>query len=162
VTGVDQRLAPSRVSGLNGLRANSLSVVVILLIEFGLGISVNLFAKLPASDHGKGTIPGFGSAVTGGPVVLTLHALLGTLLLAGGIAALVRAIVVRRPLLWGLASVALLSIVVAWVSGSRFVGSMDNGASLAMALATAVSVLCYVLILFLVETTAETDPGSHA
>jgi hypothetical protein len=38
---------------------------------------------------------------------------------------------------------------------------MDNGASLAMALATAVSILCYVLILFLVAT-AETADDPHA
>jgi hypothetical protein len=136
--------------------------VVLLLIEFGLGVSVNLYAKLPASDHGKGMLPAFGGAVAGGPVVLALHALLGTVLLAGSIAALVRAILIRRPVLLGLAGVALLSIVGAWISGSRFVATMANGASLTMALATAVSVLCYVLILFLVAKTAETASDSHA
>jgi hypothetical protein len=160
VTGVDPRPAPSNVRGPNGLRINSFSVVIVLLIEFGLGISVNLFVKVPAADHGKGMLPAFGSAVTGGPVVLAFHALLGIFLLAGGIAALVRAILIRRPLWLGLTSVALLSIVVAWISGSRFVGSMDNGASLAMALATALSILCYVLILFLVAT-AETADDPH-
>jgi hypothetical protein len=155
VTSIDRRPAPGNVRGLNGLRANSLSVVVILLIEFGLGISVNLFAKLPASDHGKGMLPAFGGAVTGGPVVLGLHAILGTFLLAGGIAAFVRAILIRRPLLTGLTSVALLSIVVAWISGTRFVGSTDNGASLSMALAAVVSILCYMLILFLVAKVGE-------
>jgi len=155
VTSIDRRPAPGNVRGLNGLRANSLSVVVILLIEFGLGISVNLFAKLPASDHGKAMLPAFGGAVTGGPVVLGLHAILGTFLLAGGIAAFVRAILIRRPLLTGLTSVALLSIVVAWISGTRFVGSTDNGASLSMALAAVVSILCYVLILFLVAKVGE-------
>ena len=160
MTSVDQRPAPTKVRGLNGLRANSLAVVVILLIEFGLGISVNLYATLPTADHGKGMLPAFGGAVTGGPVVLALHAFLGTLLLAGGIAALVRAILIRRPVLSGLTGVALLSILVAWISGSRFIGTMDNGASLAMALATAVSILCYVLILFLVARTAETAHGA--
>ena len=155
MTSIDRRPAPGNVRGLNGLRANSLSVVVILLIEFGLGISVNLFAKLPASDHGKAMLPAFGGAVTGGPVVLGLHAILGTFLLAGGIAAFVRAILIRRPLLTGLTSVALLSIVVAWISGTRFVGSTDNGASLSMALAAVVSILCYVLILFLVAKVGE-------
>jgi hypothetical protein len=162
VTLVDQRPAPSNVRALNGLRANSLSVVVILMIEFGLGISANHYAKLPASDHGKGMLPAFVSAVTGGPVVLALHAVLGTVLLAGGIAALVRAILIRRPVLWGLTVVALLSIVVAWISGSRFVATMANGASLTMALATAVCVVCYVLILFLVAKAPETTPDSHA
>jgi hypothetical protein len=161
VTIVDPRPASGNVRRLNGLRANSLAVVVMLLIEFGLGISANLYATLPQSDHGKGMLPAFGGAVTGGPVVLALHALLGTFLLAGGIAAFVRAILIRRPALLGLTGVALLSIVVAWMSGSQFVGTMDNGASLAMALATAVSILCYVLILFLVAQTAESpDDGS--
>jgi len=162
VTLVDQRPDPSNVRGLDGLRANSLSVVVLLMIEFGLGISTNLYAKLPASDHGKGMLPAFVSAVTGGPVVLALHAVLGTVLLAGAIAALVRSILLRRPALWGLTGIALLSIVVAWISGSRFVATMANGASLTMALATAVSVLCYVLILFLVAKTPETTPDAHA
>jgi hypothetical protein len=158
VTDAVPRRALSDVKSFKGLRANSLAVVIVLLIEFGLGMSVNLYATLPTSDHGKGMLPAFGGAVTGGPVVLALHALLGTFLLAGGIAALIRAFLIRRPLLLGLTGVALLSIIVAWISGSRFVGTMDNGASLAMALATAVSILCYVFILFLGGQTAETAP----
>ncbi|HEY6314557.1 MAG TPA: hypothetical protein VIY52_27690 [Streptosporangiaceae bacterium] len=37
---------------VRGLRANCLAAVVILLVEYGLGIWVNLYGHLSASDHG--------------------------------------------------------------------------------------------------------------
>jgi hypothetical protein len=49
--------------------------------------------------------------------------------------------------------IALLAIIVAWLSGSRFVGDMANGSSLAMAIATGVTILSYALILFIVPGT---------
>jgi hypothetical protein len=81
-------------------------------------------------------------------MVLTLHALLGTLLLITGVSVVVRAARIRNNVLLALASVALVAIVVAWLSGARFVGDAADGASLAMALATGVTILCYVIILF--------------
>jgi hypothetical protein len=52
-----------------------------LLVQYCLGISVNLYSTLPASDHGKSLFAGFTSAVGDGPLLLSLHALLGTLFL---------------------------------------------------------------------------------
>jgi hypothetical protein len=156
VSSVDERLAPSDTATLNGLRSNSFAAVVMLLIEFGLGVGVNIFARLPGSDSRKGLLPAFGGAVTGGPIVLTLHALLGTILVSTGISAVVRASLARRPLLIGITGIALLAIIVAWLSGSTFVGDMAARASLAMALATGFTIACYALILFVVPgTTAE-------
>ena len=135
--------------GLDGLRANSFAAIFMLLLEFGLGVGVNLYATLPTSDQGRALLPAFGNAVTGGPVVLAIHALLGTVLLITGVSAVVRASLLRRRALIVIASVSLLAIVVAWLSGSRFVATMANGASLVMALATGVSLLSYALILFI-------------
>lgn len=42
---------------IRGLRANALAAVVMLLIQYCLGISVNLYSTLPASDHGKASRP---------------------------------------------------------------------------------------------------------
>lgn len=42
----------------------------------------------------------------------------------------------------------LLAIIVEWLAGSEFVGHMTNGTSLTMALATAVAILCYALVIF--------------
>src|SRR5207249_2824649 len=35
------------------LRASTLAALVVLLLQYGLGIDANLYATLPASDHGK-------------------------------------------------------------------------------------------------------------
>jgi hypothetical protein len=131
------------------LRANCLAAVVMLLLEFGLGMWVNLYGHLPASDHGRSTFGAFGRAVANGPVGLSLHAVLGTLLLVTGIGAVVRAVLTgRRPII-ALNGVALLAILAAWGSGAKFVGDMANSASLTMALATGVALLCYSIVLFL-------------
>lgn len=151
----EERVAPSSLKALNGLRTNSFAAVVMLLLEFGLGVGVNLYATLPTSDHGKALFPAFGSAVTGGPVVLAVHAVLGTILLITGVSAVVRAALLRQTALIVITGASLLGIVVAWLSGARFVGTMANGASLAMSIATGVSLLCYALVLFIV-------PGSSA
>ena len=49
----NQPNAARNINKTSGLRANSLAAVVMLLIEYGLGVTVNLYAHLPASDHGK-------------------------------------------------------------------------------------------------------------
>lgn len=140
--------APTNRTGIRGLRSNSLAAVVMLVFEFALGVVVNLYAKLPPSDAGKTLLSAFGAAVTDGPVALTLHALLGTLLLVTGITAVVRASLLRRGVLITVTGVALLAILLAWLSGTSFVGDSGNGASLVMALATGVAIVCYAAILF--------------
>lgn len=157
MTSVQERDAPQNTKALDGLRANSFAAIVMLLLEFGLGVGVNLYATLPTPDHGKALLPAFGGAVSGGPVVLAIHALLGTILLITGVSAVVRVSLLRRRALIVIAGASLLGIVVAWISGARFVGTMTNGASMAMAVANAVSILCYSLILFIVprSTTQE-------
>ena len=134
---------------IRGLRANALAGLVMLLIEYGLGISVNLYSTLPAADKGKTLFAGLGAAVGNGPLLVALHALLGTLLLITAIAVLVRASRLRARPLIALTACALLAILVAWVSGSTFVGQQRNAASLAMALGAAVAILCYALVIFL-------------
>jgi hypothetical protein len=153
VSSTDQEIAASRATRVNGLRTNSFAAVVMLLVELGLGLGINLYANLPASDHGKGLFVAFGRAVTGGPLVLTLHAVLGTLLLITGISAVVRATLARRTPLIALAGIALVAILAAWASGAQFVGDMDNGRSLTMGLATGLAILCYATILFIASTT---------
>jgi hypothetical protein len=140
---------PNATLRIRGLRANALAAVVMLLIQYCLGISVNLYSTLPAANHGKPLFGGFASAVGNGPVLLSLHALLGTLLLITSTAALIRSVRLQGPPLIGLAAIALAAIITAWLSGSEFVGHMQNGASLAMAFATATAILCYVLVILL-------------
>lgn len=140
--------ARGTASGGRGLRINSFSAAVMLLIEYGLGIWVNLYAKIPASDQGKGTFAAFGAAVADGPVGLAVHAILGTLLLVTAISLVVRAALARRAAATMIAVLAALAVAAAWLSGSRFVGDGIDGASFGMAIATGVALLSYVIILF--------------
>jgi hypothetical protein len=121
--------SPNPAPPITGLRANALAAVVMLLIQYCLGISVNLYSTPPAGDAGKSLFAGFSSAVGNGPLILSLHALLGTLLLITASVALVRSsrLGARAPI--ALTAVALLVIVVAWLAGSEFVGHMKNGTS---------------------------------
>ena len=136
------------VRGTAGLRPNAFAAVVMLLVEFGLGIWVNLYAEIPAADHGRGIFAAFGAAVAHGPVALALHALLGTLLLVAAVTLVVRAAVARQRATLAIGLVALLAILTAWLSGARFTGGGSSGASFSMAIATAVALLSYALILF--------------
>jgi hypothetical protein len=146
---------------VRGLRANALAGLIMILVEYSLGISVNLYSTLPSADRGKTGFAGLGAAIGNGPLLVTLHALLGTLLLGTGIAATVRASRLRARALIALGGGALLATVVAWVSGSDFVGHQKNGASLAMALAAAVAMLCYALIIFVLWPGRATPARSH-
>jgi quinol-cytochrome oxidoreductase complex cytochrome b subunit len=143
-------VSPHQTPRVIGLRANALAAVVMLLIQYSLGITVNLYSTLPASDHGKSRFASFPAAVGNGPVLLTLHAILGTLLLITALAALIRSLRLGAPPI-ALTALALLAILIAWMSGSEFIGHQKNGASLAMALATALAILCYTLVIFLLN-----------
>ncbi len=129
-----------------------------LLIEYCLGISVNLYSTLPASDAGKSLFAGFAAAVGGGPLLFGLHALLGALLLITAFRALLRSarLGARGPVV--LSAVGLLVIVAAWLAGSKFVGDMKNATSSTMALATAIAILCYALVIFLTAGPPPSDP----
>jgi hypothetical protein len=144
---------PDPVKRVSGLRANALGAVVMLLIQYSLGISVNLYSTLPASDSGKSLFPGF-AAVGKGPALLTIHALLGTLLLVTGIAAVVRALRLAAVAPIALTLAALVAMLVAWLSGSAFIGDQKNASSLAMGLATAVALFCYALVIFVLKPRA--------
>ena len=131
------------------LRRISLGMLAGLLIQYGLGMIVNLYVSVPARDHGGGVLTAIGRALANGPAALTVHAALGLLLILGAVSLVVRAAVLRlRLVAWLSAAALLLAIVGAAASGAAFVGSGADGDSLAMALLTGVALLCYAVNLF--------------
>ena len=136
--------------------------LVMVLVEYGLGISANLYATLPAADKGKTLFAALGAAVGNGPVVVSLHALLGTLLLFTAVAVVVRSSRLGERRLIVISGGALLATLVAWLSGTSFIGNQKNSASLAMALAAGAAILCYaLLVLLLGARSAQLDSGSR-
>jgi hypothetical protein len=115
-----------------------MGAAVLLIVQFGLGIGVNLYVTLPANKSFLATV--FSSGV------LAVHAIVALALLGAAISALVRAIRARRAVAF--TSVGLAAILAAAGAGASFAGSQSNGASLTMALATAVAMFCYLAAVF--------------
>jgi hypothetical protein len=130
--------AVASASRLAALRGTCMGAAVLLIIQFALGIGVNLYVTLP--KHKSFFSQVFGSAT------LAAHAIVALLLLGAAIGALVRAIRARRAIV--LTSAGLAAILVAAIAGASFVGNGSNGASLGMALATAVAMFCYLAAIF--------------
>ena len=133
----DTQVSPAS-SRLAALRGNCMGAAVLLIVQFGLGIGVNLYVTLPAHKAFLSTV--FGSAVLAG------HAIVALALLGAAIAALVRAIRARRVVVF--TALGLAAIVAAAIAGASFVGNQATGASLAMALATAVAMFGYLAAIF--------------
>jgi hypothetical protein len=140
--------APAARRRDRGLRPGAFALVLLILVQYGLGMWVNLFATIPASNHGKGVLAAFGAAVAHGPAGLALHALVGTLLLLGAIAFVIRAALARKAAAVVLGGIGLLAIIAAWVNGALFVGNGANGSSFGMAMGAALALLCYTTIVF--------------
>jgi hypothetical protein len=139
---------------VSGLRRASFAAFLMLVVQFALGIYVNLYVTVPSADHGHG----LGQAITNGPAGLTVHIVLGLLLILAALGFLVQAILSRKPALIAAAVLGLLAMIGAAASGSTFTGSGGNSASMAMAALAAVGLLCYGTSLFLLPRAAA---GGH-
>ena len=78
--------------------------------------------------------------------MLAVHAIVAVVLLGATIGALIRAIRARKAIVFTAAGLA--AMVAAAIAGVSFAGSQGNGASLAMALATAVAMFSYLAAIF--------------
>lgn len=140
--------ARPRAGGAEAARRSSFGVSVGLLIQYALGLWVNLYVTVPASDHGGGLLAAIGRALANGPAALAVHAGLGLLLLLGSIALVVRAVVAGDRFFMVTTAVSLLAVLGAAGSGAAFVNKGQNAASLSMGLLTAVALLCQLINLF--------------
>ena len=144
----------------SGLRTNSAAICVMLLVQYGLGMGVNLYAQVPAADQGSGLAVAVGRALTSQPAVLATHTALGLLMLAAGISVLVRAIRARHRRAIAASATGLAAIIAAAFSGAAFVSNGQAGASMAMAVLTGVALLCYLANLVMVSPAAVTSPAT--
>jgi hypothetical protein len=135
-----------------GLRQANLAILIVLAVQFALGIGVNLYVTLPAAGH-----PGHASWFGNG-AILGLHAALGMFLLLASIFVLVRAIMARNVTLIVTSAAGLVAIFAAAFFGSGFTDKLTDGYSLGMAMATAVALVCYAIGLFAATARA---PGAH-
>jgi hypothetical protein len=151
--GLDRLVAPgrhTRRTGQAGLRRMSVAALVMLVVQYGLGIFLNLYVSIPASDAHAG----FFQEIATAPLALTVHALLGLGLIGTAVLLVARAVGVRDRLLAVLATAGLTAIGGAFGAGEIFVKNGQSSASLAMAILTGAALLCYVGVLALAERAA--------
>jgi hypothetical protein len=120
-------------SPLAELRQVSAGLMVMLVIEFGLGVGYNLYGSMPTAAKSIGVFQG---------PDLILHEILGLIVLGGSGHVLMKAVATRRRLMMGASIVGALSILGAGISGALFLGHGNDGASMAMAMATGLAMLC--------------------
>jgi hypothetical protein len=142
---------PDLTVRLARLRMSSLGVVVMLIVQFILGVIYNLYGTAPTSTKSIGL---FSSPD------IALHVILGILLFIAAVGQLVRAIGTRHKLSIWLSAIGLLSILGAGFAGLGFTGSGAASASLGMSLAFATALACYVILVFALPSSASV--GRHS
>jgi hypothetical protein len=91
----------------------------------------SICATVPKGDHGHG----IGQAISNGPAGLTIHIVLGLLLV--------------------LAAVGLVALIGAATQGASFDDQGHPSASMAMAVLTGVAILCYGFSLYILSSPGE-------
>jgi hypothetical protein len=107
-------------------RITVLITLVLLVLQYILGMIANLEAQLPS-----GNALGW---VFGHSIIIQLHIYNGTLLIVVALVALVLSIVARHLAGVIAAMAGLVLLILAWLSGVQFLSSQDNSSSLLMAL----------------------------
>jgi hypothetical protein len=113
-----------------------------IAVQFTLGMILNLYVPVPASDAHAGWLREIETA----PAALTAHAVLGLLLLGGAALVVIQAIVVRGWSLIAVAVVGLVALLGAFGAGEAFVMDGSNGASLTMAVLASVALFCFAAV----------------
>ena len=137
------------------LRRALVGVVFALLVQYLLGMAVNLFVTIPTEHPGANPPEYFGGVVQSvtwatlhGPLLLVLHAAFGLLLVVGSIAAVVRAWPLGGRMLRWTTGLGALFVLAAGFNGGSFLNYNQDFSSMIMASFFALAVACYVLALF--------------
>ena len=127
------------------LRRTLLGLLIALVVQATLGAGVNLYITTPQSARGAGILTAFGKTISDGGPALAIHAVLGTLITLGSIAAVARAVRVRNWPAITACTVGLACLLGAFAAGAAFVGDTTSGSSMAMAVLTGAAIIAYLL-----------------
>lgn len=116
------------------IRMASFGALTMLILEFVLGTAYSLYGTAPTASRSIGM---FSSPL------LAIHVILGILLIVAAAVLVFRAAQARASLVLATSIVGLLAVLGAAGAGSAFTSHGANGASLGMAVGTAVAMLCY-------------------
>jgi hypothetical protein len=132
------------------LRTVCLTTLIALVVQFVLGMILNLYATVPSSDAHAGYL----QEILNGPAYLTVHVLLGIALICAAVLLLIRAISGGNRAIASLAATGLAAILGAFAAGEIFVRNGQDDASLWMAILTGAALMSYIGALNLMRVTA--------
>jgi heme A synthase len=122
---------------LERVRMASFGALTMLVLQFVIGTAYNLYGTAPTAKKSVGL---FSSPL------LAIHVVLGILLLIAAAMLVFRVVQARAGAALLITSViGLVAVIGAAGAGSSFAQDGANGASLGMAIATAVAMLCYTV-----------------
>jgi hypothetical protein len=90
------------VRRMAGLRRATLASFVLLVVQYAIGTGVNLYVGAPSG------VRGIGDAISKGPAALSVHVVLGLLLVLAAVGLVVQAVIARHWLLTATSVVGLL------------------------------------------------------
>lgn len=137
-------------------RATLLGILSMLIIQFLLGMGVNLFVTITRHHPGanppeyfSGSLQSVFWALTQGPILLILHVILGLLLFITSVAVLVRAF--RLPGLAPriLAGLGTVGIIGAGFNGASFLNYNEDFSSYLMSIGFALAAVVYTQLLYM-------------
>jgi hypothetical protein len=136
------------------LRGLTVVILVILTVQFLLGMAVNLFVTIP-SNHPGANPPEYFSGVfqsvkwamtsASSPLWLLLHTSLGLVLVVLTIALLLAAIVVRKGGWIVVASIGFIGVLAAGFNGGSFLNYNQNFSSMLMSVGFILAMMTYSL-----------------
>jgi hypothetical protein len=140
---------------LGVLRRRTTATLILLVVEFLVGMATNLFVSIPTHHPGAGSGPYLSGALasvlssfTSGLPLLVVHVVIGVLLLASGVELVVHAVRSHRGAapVW-LASGGLFGILFAGFNGASFLKYNLDISSMLMSVGFAIAVAGYVVLL---------------
>ena len=146
----------TRLPAVARLRSACLTTLIALVVEFGLGMWLNIYVPVPAADQHAGIM----REIANGPLLLTTHILVGVFLIGAAVVLVVRAVNVRHTKVVVLASVSLAAVIGAFGAGDFFARDGESRTSFWMALLTGVALLCCICVQALTAS-ADMAPASE-
>jgi hypothetical protein len=137
------------------LRRTPLIMLIWLLVQFLLGMATNLFVDITRDHPGANPTEYFSGvaqsvtwAVLQGPLLLQLHAVLGLILVVGGVLTFVQALRSGSRSASISTGIAALAILSAGFNGGSFLNYNEDFSSMIMASFLAIAIAAYGFALY--------------
>jgi hypothetical protein len=151
------------------LRGQTFGAVILLCLQAGLGMFVNLFVTIPRHHSGSNPSEYFSGsarsviwAIGHGAAALAIHVVLGLLLALMVIGVVARTISIGRRSIIVWSVLGALGTIGAGFTGAGFLDFNEDVSSFFMAILALGALLCFVVVIFLpwpVDSSETSAPG---